>query len=320
MLVKLDEVVESMLCCPLCKGNLAKGDSKFFCECCGVVYSQRTVGKTGDLDHVFDFSIQETSLCQTPQMAKWSETQAGYEKGDVRRKRRDELEKYLEEIDSVREIYTQEFFLAGAVLDVGGSQGRVRHFFTDQVSLYVSADPYLNTFERVISSRNLLKAYPVLKEPCNFLVCHAENLPFRNKSFDWVHMRSVLDHFYNPYRAIVEAYRVLKDNGKLLVGQAVTREQLNLKVGSETGKTYVSPIVAKTLRLFKSLGLIKAAKYELKTFSRKPPGDKHMRSFGYEDLVGLFRNTNFEIRKEHWQKPPYDSCIYIAAAKRPPIL
>lgn len=232
---------------------------------------------------------------------------------------KDQLHRYLEEIDSVREIYTQEYSLEGSILDVGGHQGCLRHFLNaGQVSLYVSVDPYLNVFENVASCPNMLKAYPSLAEPCNFLACHAESLPFRDKAFDWVHMRSVLDHFYDPYRALLEVYRVLRDGGSVLIGLTVTGGQSTLKADDDNeDTTYVSPFVPKVLRLFKSFGMIKAAKYELKTFSTKPLGDYHMSCWKYEKLLNLLRSTNFTITKEHWQKPPYTACLYVAGRKQP---
>ena len=67
-----------------------------------------------------------------------------------------------------------------------------------------------------------MKAYPCLIEPCNFLLAQAERLPFKNNSFDWVHMRSVLDHLEDPYVALKEAYRVLEPGGSLLIGLTVS--------------------------------------------------------------------------------------------------
>jgi SAM-dependent methyltransferase len=227
------------------------------------------------------------------------------------------LEKYLEEISSVKEIYEEQFSIKGSVLDVGGHQGRLRHFLSStDVPMYVSVDPYVQAFENIVSHPNLVKAYPCLMQSCNFLACYAENLPFRSKTFDWVHMRSILDHVCDPYRVMIEAYRVLKDDGMVLIGLAVSGGQSTLKVDLSEKPAYVSPFVPKVLRFLKSLGMIRAAKYELKVLSDKSLGDDHMCRWEYGNLVDLLKRTNFAITKEHWQKPPYTACIYIAARKQ----
>lgn len=317
MFVKLDKQVEDILRCPLCKGGLKKEEAGFFCDVCGVVYPRHTIGKGHNQEHVFNFCVPYNQYCSNEHIARWMEVQKRYEKGENRRIKEDKLGQYLEGIGYTKEIYTEQFILEGSTLDVGGGHGRLRHFLQPaQNLLYVCVDPYLNVFENVASSPNLLKAFPSYNQPCNFLACYAENLPFRAKSFDWVHMRSVLDHLYDPYRAMIEAYRVLKDGGRVLIGLSITDGQAALEKGEGTEKSaYVSPVVPKVLRLFKSLGLIKAAKYELKAFAVKPPGDGHMSYWRDTDVRNLLRDTKFTIIKEHRPKPPFSSCLYVSAGK-----
>jgi SAM-dependent methyltransferase len=316
MFVKLEPAVRRILRCPLCKGRLDDTESQFARLFCGVVYPQITVGKNRKPEAVFDFRIKWPVYCKSADMKKWSEIQEDYEESDVRRKRRDELKKYLDEIDTVKEIYTKEFSINGFVLDVGGHQGKLRHFLhNSDVPLYVSVDPYAESFADIDSCINLFKTYPSLTQPCNFLACHAENLPFESKIFDWVHMRSVLDHVYDPYRAMVEAYRVLKDGSMILIGLAVTGGQSSLEASQRVCEVYVSPIVRKALRMFKDLGMIKAAKYELKLHSVKPLDDRHVYRWEYEKLLDLLKLAKFSIAKVHWQKPPYTGCVYIAGKK-----
>jgi SAM-dependent methyltransferase len=317
MFAKLDKAIKDILCCPLCKSPLTVGQYQFACIACGMVYPQKTLGKSNDHEYVFDFRVHPLNHSTPISLAKWSEIQQEFIKGDARRKRKDDLKHYLEEIDSVKEIYTEQFKMKGSILDVGGHQGRLRHFLSsNDVTLYVSVDPYLHTFEGIKYQPNLLKAYPCLSQPCNFIACHGENLPIKSKTFDWVHMRSILDHVYDPHRVMIEAYRVLKDDGMVLIGLAVSGGRSTLKAERREKPTYVSPFVPKILRFLKSLGMIRAAKYELKLFSSKPLDDGHMCRWEYENLVDLLKNTNFAIVKEHWQKPPYDACVYIAAKKQ----
>ena len=50
----------------------------------------------------------------------------------------------------------------------------------------------------------------MFKNKFNFIVAFAEFLPIKNSVFDFVHMRSMLDHVQVPDLVILEAHRVLK--------------------------------------------------------------------------------------------------------------
>src|SRR3989338_2647216 len=50
-----------------------------------------------------------------------------------------------------------------------------------------------------------------------FIQADAENLPFEDNNFDFVYSLGVLHHTPDTERAIREAYRVLKPNGKILI-------------------------------------------------------------------------------------------------------
>jgi SAM-dependent methyltransferase len=236
---------------------------------------------------------------------------------------RDRFKEYVDEIDSVSEIYKKEFDLNGRVLDVGGGQGRLRHFLNDKgVLLYISVDPYLDVFMDLGTRPNLLKAYPCLSQPCNFIGCHAEHLPFRSETFDWVHMRSVLDHFQDPYLSLKEAYRVLAADGTLLIGSTVYGGKSLLKKRDDvhdSSPSMVSRIKRKVQRegldgLFRAM--INRMSKNKKISADPIETDDHMFRWRYDDLVSLLSITGFDIAKEHWQKPPYDTCVYISALKK----
>jgi SAM-dependent methyltransferase len=48
----------------------------------------------------------------------------------------------------------------------------------------------------------------------------AENLPFRDSSFDWVVCKGALDHFPDPYKTMEEVARVLKPEGRAVISIA----------------------------------------------------------------------------------------------------
>lgn len=323
MFVKLDNAVIDILCCPLCKGSVEMVGENFVCNDCGIEYRKRSVVQGMHKEYVYDFRIHRPAYCIPAIGAKWADVQEEYKKLHKARRYIDDLTVYLDEIDSVKEIYTEEFSIKGKVLDVGGHQGRLRHFLKDKdVPLYVSVDPYLELFQNLESQQNLLKAYPCLRKPCNFLSCYGENLPFTKNTFDCVHMRSVLDHFQDPYLALKEAYRVLKPNGKLLIGLTVRGGSSSLKKGDNVC-SYTGSLIPKISRKIQREGfsslmkavLTRIGKRRKELDNQKKPDD-HMFRWIYEDLIDLLQITKFNIVKEHWQKPPFSMCIYLSAKKR----
>lgn len=315
--VKLDAEVIDLLRCPVCKGALEAAGRAFVCDDCAVEYPQRAVGD----EHIYDFRLRRPDYCVPDGMARWAQIQKIYENYHDALGANDDYPSYLDEIDSVREIYTEEFAIAGRVLDVGGHQGRLRCYLSDDVSLYVSVDPHIGVFRGVDAQPNLLRAYPSLREPCNFLACHAEMLPFAARSFDWVHMRSVLDHFSDPYLALVEAYRALRPGRALLVGLTAIggRSSFQSEPAHSTPPRYTITAVAKAIRQNPKL-ILRIPRALLRRLAgvQPPPAaveDDHMFHWRYDDLVDLLKTTGFTITKEHWQKPPFTMCVYISARK-----
>ena len=321
MFMKLDDEVVDILCCPLCNGPVEMVGEKFVCKDCGTEYCRRGVAQGSHKEYAFDFRIHRPDYCTPAIVAKWSDIQDEYKKYHIKWSSLDDLTVYLGEIDSVKEIYIEEFSIRGKVLDVGGHQGRLRHFLKDKdVPLYVSVDPYLEIFQNLEFQPNLLRAYPCLRKPCNFLLCNAENLPFNKNTFDWVHMRAVLDHFQDPYLALKEAYRVLKVDGTLLIGLTVCGGQSSLKTDNNYNNAFsLEFIISKVKRKFREDGLIGLAKEATKRVMKrkeKKISSEHMFRWKYEDLVDLMCITGFNIVKEHWPKPPFTMCIYLSAKKR----
>ena len=330
MYMKLDEEVERLLCCSLCKSDLVRYADCFICEACGLRFPGRAVeteAKSSEL--VFDFRILHPPYCVPEGLLAWNDAQSEFEQYHERSVKRDSLQEYLSEIDSVREIYTVEYHIEGKVLDVGGHQGRLRHYLGTSVSLYVSTDPYAHVFSNLDIQPNLLRAYPSLSEPCNFLSASAEYLPFRSGSFDWIHMRSVVDHFADPYLAFLEAYRCAKVGGKLLVGLAILEKKLELdtrlagNLGHRAPRRASLPRrVAQKLKQDGLLGLVQAISKKwcsLGTLDRRAHHvDDHMFRLTHGTLMDLFAKTGWDVVNEHWQKPPFEFCIYACGQKGEP--
>lgn len=278
---------------------------------------------------VHDFRICRPAHCVPLGIASWIDAQSEYGRHHQKCVQRDALQEYLDELDSVREIYTDEYHIAGRVLDVGGHQGRLRHYLGSDVSLYVSVDPCIDIFSGIGSQPNLLRAYPCLSTPCNFIAAHAEHLPFKSGCFDWVHMRSVVDHFADPYLAFLEAYRCCKPGGKLLVGLSLMEKKPAPNTRrTDTATGLARRITALPARLAAKLtrdglgGLCGAVAARLcrpggrtQTTARK---DDHMFRLTYAGLMDLFECTGWDVIREHWQKPPFDDCLYVCGQKRSP--
>jgi hypothetical protein len=156
---KLDDSLLPLIVCSLCKTSLVWLDDKCFCDSCGQQFVRSAPG-------VWSFMLNYPRFLSSH--VSWKVGQEKYEALTEEQKQQDDYDTYVAEIDSVREIYTIEFNLSGLILDVGGHQGRLRHFLQRDVA-YLSIDPYASVFDGLERQPNLLRAYPCLREPCNFL-------------------------------------------------------------------------------------------------------------------------------------------------------
>jgi hypothetical protein len=144
-------------------------------------------------------------------------------------------------------------------------------------------------------------------------------------------MRSVVDHFADPYLAFLEAYRCSRVGGRLLVGLSIVEKKHELD-GSPAGKsdrlvpTKASlPIrVRRKLQQDGFLGLLSSISKRLRnlrTIDRLGHHtDDHMFCLTHSALMDLFAETGWGVVNEHWQKPPFEFCIYACGQKREPIL
>ena len=316
MFLKLDECVIDILRCPLCKSSIELQENMFTCKTCSTFYPKRIVRLKNSSEYVFDFCVDRPNYCVPIGLKKWNAMQDIYEDVHNDVSSSDHLNLYLKEIEGVRDIYTKHFEISGKVLDVGGHQGRLRHFLNDTVSTYVSIDPYQDVFRNIDSQENLLKAYPCILDACNFLVGFAENLPFAEKTFDWIHMRSALDHFSDPFIAVKEAYRVLKHDGRILIGQRVENQNSMSHSNFDWPfKDVFQRIIAKAQR--EGLrGLKKAMLSRIKTLGREP--DDHVWHWKSKNLLDLIDKAGFVVEKEYWQNsvPNAPTCIYVSARKK----
>lgn len=206
-----------------------------------------------------------------------------------------EVQKYLDEISWDQEIYLQ-LALKDPILDVGGHIGTIREFLPRDAKL-LSVDPYLEGPLEVPDSK--YQAYSSLKQPLNFIAGMAEFLPIVSGSIKTVHMRSMLDHVQVPDLALIEAHRVLQDDGQLIVGMSIE--------GAPYGLKYTKSQNFK-MRIAMSLG-----RFGVKRFA--VPHDHHTWHPTLVNLRNLIEGNGFQIETQLWQKKWQGRVVFLTARK-----
>jgi SAM-dependent methyltransferase len=281
---KIDEWLQNILCDPLSKSPLAIESG-----CLRSDYGRRYPV----VDQVYDLRALN---CHAGSVGKqWRRGQEDYEQWSIKLARRSS-ENYNAQRRGLEDVYNA-IPIAGRCLDVGGNDGRLRAFLGRQQQ-YVSADPYL-TVLREPRSAEFYRVYPFMDEPLNFIAALAEHLPFVSRSFEVVHMRSVIDHFLNPELALREAFRVLTEDGSLIVGVTV-----------EGGRAGRDPAARQLKKSVKSV----AGALGLRRFR-----DHHIWHPTYLELCELIEASGFRVNRTHWQKSERDQVCYVQAAKCSPV-
>jgi len=232
------------------------------------------------------------SMKNTLGFSEWAAGQIEYERWEAGSKGyASKVDSYRAEIQYDRTVY-EHFPMRGVILDVGGGAGTVREFLPQDVK-FVSIDPYLSCLHEI--PRPKAEAYSCLARRLNFIGAVAEFLPFIGAQFDWVHMRSMLDHVQVPDLALLEAHRVLKDDGHLLVGLYV-----------EGGKSGTLSMKQKIKSLIKD-GLLLVGIDRWK--------DHHTWHPTFSNLTKLIEDNGFTVGDVYWQPYWNDQVCYVSAAK-----
>ena len=246
---------------PISKKKLQSDDSVFFSNC-GSQY--KISGNT------LDFRIPAINGGDK----EWQITQQIFEEWFKKYIEKHELNPDLyDEMIKEDSILYENFKLEGNILDVGGQLGFIKKYIKKYEN-FVVIDPFISCLQYIDSAKELNKRFDF--DDFNFISGFAEFLPFQDLSFDCVNMRSCVDHFSNAFLAFIEAYRVLKFNGKLIVGISI--EKGTYKDTIKNGIKYILP-----KNLYNQLV------------------DAHMWHPEYDSLIQLAHQTGFSFVGEVWQ-------------------
>lgn len=230
-------------------------------------------------------------LKNTHGFEQWLSGQQEYEEWAGKIRKNTTIDDELEGIQGARPVY-EHFPMDGRILDVGGGAGRVREFLPDEVE-FVSTDPWPLALLNLSQSDRA--AYTCLNKSCNFITANAEFQPFISDSFDWVHMRSMLDHVQVPDLALLEAWRVLRPGGSLLVGLYV-----------EGGRSGVISLKHRIKDQIKAcLDFVGIDRWK----------DHHTWHPTYRNLIKLITDNRFEVVDTFWQPCWDDMVCFVKAVK-----
>lgn len=147
------------------------------------------------------------------------------------------------------------------LLDVGCGDG---YFIGELAHLIPETEIYaVDVSEKLI--RSATKKHPGIK----FQVADAHRLPFKNNQFDLILFAETLEHFVDPRKVLLQAKRVLKKDGKIIVeidsGNILFRIIWFFWTNAGRGRVWkdahlTSFNIKRLEKIFKEVGLKKKAK------------------------------------------------------------
>lgn len=212
--LKIPPRLLNLLICPSCQGTLKLKKQRLACPNCQADYKVE-----GKMPIMLPGELLTASLEDTP-----VETQQKLEEMAV-----------FNDIDSYNELMSRPYILALKEKSREALQ-KHQHRHANILEIGAGISPYLKGFD----PSNFIVATDINKsllnqsqkkekreKRVNYLVCDAENLPFKNNSFDFIYVLGVLHHLPNQELALKEMKRVLRRKGKIFIEEP-TKWSLNL--------------------------------------------------------------------------------------------
>jgi ubiquinone/menaquinone biosynthesis C-methylase UbiE len=153
----------------------------------------------------------------------------------------------------------------GNILDIGCGEGRLL-----ELLIHIQR-------VKAIGVEYSIKRCKMAKRVGEIIQANAKKLPFKNNTLDLIFMVEVIEHIPNPNEALQECYRVLKDEGFLII---TTPNGTSLKLSQ-----------VKTIPSLISYFIIKFASYTRYAVTPQPY-DKPMT---FKQLVKTLNKEGFEI-------------------------
>lgn len=141
---------------------------------------------------------------------------AGY---DLAARAYDTKEAYLNSFENKRLLPLLEPVENKTILDVGAGTGRLAGELAKNGARVTALD----------ISPNMLAQLKKKSPKVETIVADAESLPFPDNSFDYVLAAFLIVHLKDPKQFFDEAYRVLKDGGRLVVSNINQKEPPEIK-------------------------------------------------------------------------------------------
>lgn len=274
----MNEFLSNRLICPISKTLLTLNDDGLLTAPCGFRYRQN------DFRVGLEFSND------------LSEGQSEYESFEKHWLNTVNHPEKLLGLDSETADVYDEIKMDGDICDVGGAYGFVIKQAGLDPNRYVSIDPINMDWDRLREYGHISEHYSICQGAAR-IRGFAEFLPFVDASFDFVHMRSCIDHFANPNLALMEAFRVLRRGGRLVVGISLEGSYKKDQAGL---RGLVKRMASKSLALRQMIEIVKH--------------DHHMFHPTRESLRELIERNGFKIEKEVWQQA-YHNVIYLQAIR-----
>lgn len=274
----MSEFLRERLACPISKAPLTLDDSGLLTSPCGFKY------RGNDFRVGLEFSQD------------WRVGQSEYESFEKQWLKMVNHPEKLSNLDNETTDVYDEIKMHGDVLDVGGAYGFVIKQAKLDPGRYVSIDPIDLNWDRLREYEHINAHYSVCRLAAR-VRGFAEFLPFTEASFDFVHMRSCIDHFANPDLALMEAFRVLRQGGRLVIGISL---EGSYKKEQRGPKGLIKRIAAKSPAIRRIIEITKH--------------DHHMFHPTRDSLRALVERNGFEIENEIWQRA-YHNVIYLQATR-----
>jgi len=221
-------------------------------------------------------------------MKKWRQTQKNYEENILHY----DIDQAIVD-DNANALIYKKHPLSGRILDIGGGHGFLRKFLSDGTE-YICIDPWTdaqNHAYKLTHNQKLYELFPFLHEPFCFIVGYGEKLPFADNTFDWVHIRSVLDHTADPACVLLESKRVLKPNGSLLLN-------LHLKDGPKVTQKNQPSLYKRALRCLQKEGISRFLKKTIYTI--RGTDIDHMFHPSLAEIEKLMDTAKLSIIDQEW--------------------